>query len=667
MKEFEESLARAKKESLKKQIMILFSGLLVALLIFSFLLFSRGVNIKIYPNQAEKIANISITNGIGFSWGNKVYGLSNNIGFLIKADGYKIYQNEYLISTSPETIEVILEELPGKIELKIFPYSKESVVKVNDKIIKNSQLIILSNLNGNYKITVDHPLFLPFSDSYNIGLGEKKSVNITLETVNVNLYIETVPTGASVFLNEEMIGVSPISKKVKSNKYQIIIKAKGFIDINEKLSVFSDNLNLKKIYKLNLLPGQVIISADQLNSDIFINNIFEGKDSVVKTLPPGNHFFSITKDGFETITEAFRINTQKANRKNIVMKEIIGSVMVKSSPSAEIIVNGLSYGFTPKKLNLRAVVQNVQIKKKGFKSFLTNILPSSDFEKSISIDLKTNVQARLDESPVKYINSLGSQMKLILPGKFKLGSSLRESGRYANEVNRNVEITKPFYISSTLVTVDDYLSYLNKPRNGNRLPKTSIEWSEAAKFCNWLSKVEGFKEFYLFTNNRYSGYDVSSDGYRLPTESEWAWVVKYYNNTKETTFSWGSKMPIKTNVGNIAGNEMKNKNIQFISDYNDGFDDLSPVMSFPLDKSGLYDITGNAHEWMHDNYELVNFLKPSKNIELNRMGPLKYNGNVIRGSSWKSSSLRELRLSFRDKSFNGEDDIGFRVVRWIGE
>ena len=85
MKEFEESLARAKKESLKKQIMILFSGLLVALLIFSFLLFSRGVNIKIYPNQAEKIANISITNGIGFSWGNKVYGLSNNIGFLIKA------------------------------------------------------------------------------------------------------------------------------------------------------------------------------------------------------------------------------------------------------------------------------------------------------------------------------------------------------------------------------------------------------------------------------------------------------------------------------------------------------------------------------------------------------------------------------------------------------
>ena len=124
MKEFEESLARAKKESLKKQIMIFFSGLLVALLIFSFLLFSRGVNIKIYPNQAEKIANISITNGIGFSWGNKVYGLSNNIGFLIKADGYKIYQNEYLISTSPETIEVILEELPGRIELKIFPYSK---------------------------------------------------------------------------------------------------------------------------------------------------------------------------------------------------------------------------------------------------------------------------------------------------------------------------------------------------------------------------------------------------------------------------------------------------------------------------------------------------------------------------------------------------------------
>ena len=668
MKEFEKSLLKAKKESFKKLIILFFSGIILASLIFSFLLFSRGVNIKIFPEQAQKIASINITSGLGFSWDNKVYGLSNNIGFIIKADGYRIYQNKFSINTSPETIEVILEELPGKLKLKINPYLNDAIIKINDKVIKNSRLILLDNLNGDYKITVDHPLFLSFSNSYNVSLGEEKSITINLKATDVNLYLETIPTRASVYLNEEIIGLSPISKVLKSNKYQLIIKKKGFIDIKEDLFVLADNTNLKKNYKLELLPGKIKINVDELGADIFINNIFEGKNSVSKTLSPGNHFFSITKDGFETIAQTFKINTQKVNIKNITMKELIGSVIIKSSPSAEIFISGLSYGYTPKVLSLRTVNQDIEIKKKGYRNYKKNILPSPDFEKSISINLKTNAQARLEESPLKYTNSIGSEMKLILPGKFKLGSSPREPGRYANEVIRNIEITKPFYISSTLVTVDNYLRYQNKKVKGNKFPKTSIEWLEAAKFCNWLSIAEGFKEFYIFKNNRYSGYDLKANGYRLPTESEWVWVVKYYNNKKESIFSWGNKMPIKSNIGNIAGIEMKNKIKKFISGYKDNYDSKSPVKSFPQENSGLFDITGNTHEWMHDNYELVNFLIPPENIELNRMGPIKkYKGNVIRGSSWKSSSLRELRLSFRDQSLSGEDDIGFRVVRWIGE
>ena len=216
MKEFEKSLLKAKKESFKKLIILFFSGIILASLIFSFLLFSRGVNIKIFPEQAQKIASINITSGLGFSWDNKVYGLSNNIGFIIKADGYRIYQNKFSINTSPETIEVILEELPGKLKLKINPYLNDAIIKINDKVIKNSRLILLDNLNGDYKITVDHPLFLSFSNSYNVSLGEEKSITINLKATDVNLYLETIPTRASVYLNEEIIGLSPISKVLKT-------------------------------------------------------------------------------------------------------------------------------------------------------------------------------------------------------------------------------------------------------------------------------------------------------------------------------------------------------------------------------------------------------------------------------------------------------------------
>ena len=46
-------------------------------------------------------------------------------------------------------------------------------------------------------------------------------------------------------------------------------------------------------------------------------------------------------------------------------------------------------------------------------------------------------------------------------------------------------------------------------------------------------------------------------------------------------------------------------------------------------------------------------------------GPTFGNNHAIRGSSWKSSSLTELRLSYRDVLAGSDDDVGFRVVRWL--
>ena len=53
--------------------------------------------------------------------------------------------------------------------------------------------------------------------------------------------------------------------------------------------------------------------------------------------------------------------------------------------------------------------------------------------------------------------------------------------------------------------------------------------------------------------------------------------------------------------------------------------------------------------------------------EKDRVGPNFGSGHVIRGSSWRSSSLTELRLTYRERADSGLDDLGFRLARWIGE
>jgi formylglycine-generating enzyme required for sulfatase activity len=665
MKEFEESIIQAKRNSFKRQLLYLLLGIIIISFIGIFLFLSRGVSIKINPIEAEKRASVSITKGFSFIMNNKIYSLSKNISILVKSEGYRIYQNNFLLNNNSETIEIILEELPGKVKMRISPFSEKTKIKFNEKFIKNEEIINIDNLNGLYSYTISNPLFTEYTDQIVVELGQSKEIDINLIKEEIPVQILSKPSGAYIYLNNELIGSTPFKDLLLSGEYNLILKKEGYKNLVETIIVSSEEKVFDKNFSLELLPGEIFIKSSEDDSEIYIDNIYSGMGAIRKKMSPGDHTISIMKDGFYTFSKKVLIVSKRINQQKITLEEKIGLVKIISSPVADVLINGKSYGETPLNLSLRSVEQNIELFKEGYRSFFTSLIPNTEFEKKIEIFLKTNTQAKLDEAPLKYKNKVGIEMNLIMPGEFQLGSFKREAGRYSNEVIRNVKLTKPFYISSTLITEDQYNSFLKKSSLNSNKPITSISWYEAAKFCNWLSEQEGLDKVYNFTNNNYTGLNMESNGYRIPTESEWVWAVKFYKQSDIKIFTWGNKMPVKKNVGNLSGEEMKNKNSKYIKGYSDNYKNLSPVKSYQPTNSGLYDITGNTHEWMNDYYELTNF--ESKNIELNRMGPIFGNGHVIRGSSWRSATLRELRLSFRDKSSKGEDDISFRVARWIGE
>ena len=51
-------------------------------------------------------------------------------------------------------------------------------------------------------------------------------------------------------------------------------------------------------------------------------------------------------------------------------------------------------------------------------------------------------------------------------------------------------------------------------------------------------------------------------------------------------------------------------------------------------------------------------------IPVDPMGPTDGGNHVIRGASWRSASITELRLAFRDEGLDGADDLSWRVVRY---
>ncbi len=108
-------------------------------------------------------------------------------------------------------------------------------------------------------------------------------------------------------------------------------------------------------------------------------------------------------------------------------------------------------------------------------------------------------------------------------------------------------------------------------------PAERIEWEEAVEFCKKLSAQTGRK--------------VS-----LPTEAQWEYACRAGTDTR---FSFGDddtqmRKHANYNVHGKGGWPTADK------DTTDGFIGPAPVGSFLPNKWGLYDMHGNAWEWVHD-------------------------------------------------------------------
>lgn len=641
--------------------------LLGAFFMLGLIAFSNGTVIEVAPEDAKNTSMVQIVSGLGIVVDHTVYSLSKTPTVKISATGFKTLQKTLHPSETGSVIRVELSELPGQIHLGTSPSSEKTRWFINGKMESLASTLQKELFSGQYNIDIDSPYYRKKSVPLTVERGKVLDRIIDLEQITGQLNIQTVPAGANIRINNEAVGISPLSLTRSGGSYHLEITLGDYQTIAEDIEITNSEQLIERDYRLALKHGYLNISLSPTGGILLLNgkkvDISSTGTSKLAVQARINNTLSYLKAGYFPRRKDIMIEPGLEKTISLHLKPETGVVDIQSKPAASVFINGKPMGQTPLMITLPAINHRIELRRKGYRSYTKHITPGSKSTQKVRAVLRTQLQARLAESPVEMNNSIGMALKLFKPDDtFVMGAPRHEKGQRANEFLRTVKLKKAFYISKFEVTVGQYGQF-RQSRGSPNEPVTSVSWIEAAEFCNWLSRREKLTPFYEIRDNRLRGFHPTSDGYRLPSEAEWEWLARKAAKPRQSKFTWGDATTIPPNSGNIADEQARGTTAHFVPNYSDGYAGLAPAGSYPPDKSGLYDLTGNVSEWVHDIYSLL----PSdgQKTEIDPLGANTGEIHTLKGSNWRSGSITELRASFRDGAKNGRDDLGFRVARYV--
>jgi serine/threonine-protein kinase len=241
-------------------------------------------------------------------------------------------------------------------------------------------------------------------------------------------------------------------------------------------------------------------------------------------------------------------------------------------------------------------------------------------------DASWSAKAGESKGEVRINPNDGLKYMWIPPGTFMMGCSPGDTECRGEEKPRHrVTITRGFWLGQTEVTVGAYKRFaggtgrampetlsFNPGWSNEQMPIVNVSWDNAQMYCVWA-------------------------GGRLPTEAEWEYAAR-----------GGSTEALYGPLDEVAWYSANSGN------------QTHPVGQKRANGFGLYEMLGNAEEWVKDWYDGGYYQSsPSKDPA----GPTTGQERVLRGGSWFSVP-GDVRVSYRgwDNPAAGYISVGLRCV-----
>jgi formylglycine-generating enzyme required for sulfatase activity len=460
---------------------------------------------------------------------------------------------------------------------------------------------------------------------------------------------------------------------------------------------------------LDLLPGLLTVNTQGEPAELLVDGVAVAPVPGEVEVAAGTREIIVRAP--RRVDSVSRIEIEGGGRRqtlDVQLQPATGWLVLDTLPAAaSVSIDGKTLGNAPQKLELDSGLHKLAITAAGWRSWNSEIAIIAGQTLDLGrIDLKLPAPAMMrapamvadadadvgdvaaagsaqpvpppppPPPPARLQSALLGTLVLLPAGNYQQGSDRREQGRRANEVQRAVTLTRPFYLAETEVSNAQFRVFrpnhaagiaMDKSLDLDKQAVSNVSWDDAIEFCNWLSLREGLAPAYERRDGRWQLVQKLTSGYRLPTEAEWEYAARFVNGQRWQRYAWGDTLPPPAGAANLAGQESlptrpgpEVRLAAALPAYSDEHPVIAPVDSYGRSPAGFLNLGGNVSEWMHDVYATL----PEAGPVTDPTGSQADGPHSIRGASWRTATIAELRLAWRERAAGPAQTIGFRVARF---
>lgn len=651
------------------RVLIASGGAALLLLLASalYIFTARSISFTVMPDTAEvEVSGALLTPRIGGRY--LLQGGDYQVTF--KAPGYVDLEEQISVgAAASQEFEFRMREQPGRITVTTGE-DRAADVFVDGELVGRSPAVGIELDAGTYEVKLVADRYLDFVTMLEVeGRGREQTLEAQLVPGWADVGVGTSPPGATVLVEDEELGVTPVTVPVLAGVREIVIRKDGYRTVRSMITAVANQPEQLPLIELQEAAGVLELISRPAGAAVTVNGRFSGNAPLeLELVKDQSYDIRLSKAGYDTVSRTVTAGPARTLRFELKARRGVIKI-ISNPPDASLLVDGELIGNANREIELLAVPHRLEVRKEGFESFVKEVTPKPGLPQQIEVSLLTPQQAVLAATPKSVTTGQGLILRLVGPGEFMMGAARREQGRRANETRRNVKLTGQYYLGVREITNREFREFMPRHTSGaekyrelaaDNHPVVMVSWDMAVAYCNWLSVQDGLEPAYIQAPNGLELAQPPTNGYRLPTEAEWVWAARYSGGGGSSKYPWGDRMPPSPGAGNFADSSARGFAGDVLASYDDGFPVTSPVEKFAPNPLGLFDTGGNVAEWVNDFYAVSS---QGGGVEIDPFGPPEGQYHVIRGSSWRQSSISELRYAYRDFGDKGRLDVGFRIAR----